>query len=231
MRTRTTTDERDAPATLGRRLPADRPARPGPADHPRLGRLRHPGPRGAARPPLRLPGGPAAAVVPGRRRGGHRAAAGHLRRRPARRGRGDGDDEPGFSYVPIDPCQGVIAALRVALGERMARAFIDLETPRFEAHAASFPDPYALKRVSPEGFAAAVLPAIPPPAPGQHAERDRLDGRPAARAGTALSVDPVRLLAAGLALDPRRLPAPARGRRARAVLRADPDLRASTPGR
>src|SRR3954470_11579195 len=26
---------------------------------------------------------------------------------------GDGDDEPGFSYVPIDPCQGVIAALRV----------------------------------------------------------------------------------------------------------------------
>ena len=52
MRTRTTTDERDAPATLGRRLPADRPARPGPADHPRLGRLRHPGPRGAARPAL-----------------------------------------------------------------------------------------------------------------------------------------------------------------------------------
>src|SRR5918992_672744 len=37
----------------------------------------------------------------------------------------DSDDEPGFSYVPIDPCQGVIAALRVALGERMARAFID----------------------------------------------------------------------------------------------------------
>src|SRR3954463_12268552 len=84
---------------------------------------------------------------------------------------GDGDDEPGFSYVPIDPCQGVIAALRVARGERMARAFIDMETPRFEAHSASFPDPSALKRVSPEGFAAAVLPAIPPPRPGQHAER------------------------------------------------------------
>src|SRR5205823_2860432 len=29
----------------------------------------------------------------------------------------------------------------------------------------------ALKRVSPEGFAAAVLPAIPPPSPGQHADR------------------------------------------------------------
>jgi hypothetical protein len=79
--------------------------------------------------------------------------------------------ETGCSYVPIDPCQGVIAALRVAMGERMARAFIDRETPRFEPNTAVFPDPYALKRVSPEGFAAAVLPAIPPPAPGQHAER------------------------------------------------------------
>jgi hypothetical protein len=81
------------------------------------------------------------------------------------------DAEHGFSYVPIDPCQGVIAALRVALGERIAREFIDIETPRFEAQTGVFPDPYALKRVSPEAFAAAVLPAIPPPAPGQHARR------------------------------------------------------------
>src|SRR4051794_35417043 len=56
----------------------------------------------------------------------------------------DGD---GFSYVPIDPCQGVIAALRTALGERLPRAFIDLETPHFEANTGVFPDPYALKRV------------------------------------------------------------------------------------
>jgi hypothetical protein len=80
-------------------------------------------------------------------------------------------DDPGFSYVPIDPCQGVIAGLRTARGERIARAFIDLETPYFEPNTGVFPDPYALKRVSPEGFAAAVLPAIPPPAPGQHRER------------------------------------------------------------
>ncbi len=81
------------------------------------------------------------------------------------------DSTPGFSYVPIDPCQGVIAAIRTAIGERIAREFVDLETPRFESKASIFPDPYALKRVSPEGFAAAVLPAIPPPEPGQHAER------------------------------------------------------------
>jgi hypothetical protein len=82
-----------------------------------------------------------------------------------------GADEPGFSYVPIDPCQGVIAAIGVALGEHIPRAFIDLETPHFEPNAGFFPDPYALKRVSAEGFAAAVLPAVPRPAAGQHAQR------------------------------------------------------------
>lgn len=78
---------------------------------------------------------------------------------------------PGYSYVPIDPCQGVIAALRFALGEHVRRAFIDLETSHFEPHTAAFPDPYALKQVSTAGFAAAVLPAIGRPAPGQHADR------------------------------------------------------------
>ena len=79
--------------------------------------------------------------------------------------------ELGFSYVPIDPCQGVIAALRTARGERIARAFVDLETPRFESVTRSFPDPYALKRVKTERFAAALLAAVPPPMPGQNTER------------------------------------------------------------
>ncbi len=81
--------------------------------------------------------------------------------------------EEGFSYVPIDPCQGVIAALRLALGEHIPRVFIDRETPWFEANAGVFPDPYALKKVSPAGFAAAVLPAVGPPSPGQHTQRIR----------------------------------------------------------
>jgi hypothetical protein len=85
--------------------------------------------------------------------------------------RDDDSESDGFSYVPIDPCQGVIAGIRTAIGERIPRAFIDAETPRFEARHAGFPDPYALKRVRPEAFAAAVLPAIPPPAPGQQADR------------------------------------------------------------
>lgn len=82
-----------------------------------------------------------------------------------------GEDGEGFSYVPIDPCQGVIAAIRTAIGERIPRAFIDLDAPRYEAVHAAFPDPYALKRVSPERFAAAVLPSIPRPTEGFPAAR------------------------------------------------------------
>ncbi len=65
----------------------------------------------------------------------------------------------------------MIAAIRVALSERIAREFIDLETPRFEPVTRSFPDPYALKRVRVERFAAALLPAVAPPIPGQNTAR------------------------------------------------------------
>jgi hypothetical protein len=75
----------------------------------------------------------------------------------------DDDDEPAVSYVPVDPCQGVIAALRTALGEHIPRAFIDLETARFEPATAVMPDPYALKKVALERFAAAILPSLPRP--------------------------------------------------------------------
>ncbi len=88
--------------------------------------------------------------------------------RSARRG----DAEvPGASYVPIDPCQPVIAALRIALGERIACEFIDMETNVFEPVSVTMPDPYALKQVSPDRFAAAVLPALAPPPPGQPMQR------------------------------------------------------------
>ncbi|WZO99185.1 hypothetical protein EP7_000784 [Isosphaeraceae bacterium EP7] len=89
----------------------------------------------------------------------------------ARKDAEEGDGESGFSYVPIDPCQPVIAGIRTAIGERIPREFIDLETTRFEAQAAAFPDPYALKKVSPGAFAASILPAIPRPKAGQHADR------------------------------------------------------------
>ena len=76
-----------------------------------------------------------------------------------------------LSYVPIDPCQGVIAALRTAISEHIPRAFIDLETNLYVPSAAVLPDPYALKKVSLERFVAALLPAIPPPSMDQHRDR------------------------------------------------------------
>lgn len=68
--------------------------------------------------------------------------------------------EPGLSYVPIDPCQPYIAALRTALGDRKPRRFIDMETSQYLAHSRAMPDAFALKRMSLDKYAAAVLPFI-----------------------------------------------------------------------
>lgn len=75
-------------------------------------------------------------------------------------------EETSCSYVPIDPCQPVIAGIRVALSERLAIEFIDLETETFESKSVFLPDPYAIKRLPVEKYLAAVLPALPRPAMG-----------------------------------------------------------------
>ena len=68
----------------------------------------------------------------------------------------------GASFVPIDPCQPVIAAIRTAMGDRLPRRFIDLETSRYRPHSRVMPDAYALKQLPIQRFAAAVLPHIEP---------------------------------------------------------------------
>ncbi|MBW8885820.1 MAG: hypothetical protein JF612_13820, partial [Planctomycetia bacterium] len=75
----------------------------------------------------------------------------------------DENEEPTHSFVPIDPCQPVIAALRAAASEHIARAFIDLETSHFVPNTAVLPDAFALKKVAPQQFVTAVLPAIERP--------------------------------------------------------------------
>ena len=75
----------------------------------------------------------------------------------------DDDVEAGASFVPIDPCQPVITAIRTAMGEHTPRAFIDLETAEFSAPSRSLPDAYALKKVSVQQFAATVLPHLNKP--------------------------------------------------------------------
>lgn len=79
-----------------------------------------------------------------------------------------------YNYVPIDPCQPVISALRVAMGERIPRVFIDMEVERFQQDVHTLPDPYALKKVPMEAFAATLLTAAPKPtASSQRAARIR----------------------------------------------------------
>ena len=74
--------------------------------------------------------------------------------------------EGSYSYVPVDPCQGVIAAIREAMDAGVDRAYVDLETGSYEEHGLALPDPYALKEVALEKFLAALLPALPPPEEG-----------------------------------------------------------------
>ena len=86
----------------------------------------------------------------------------------------DDDDEQDThtqSYVPIDPCQAVIMALRIALGEHIPRAFIDLETASFLPFSSVLPDPYALRTVALDQFATALLPALRRPPSGQPTHR------------------------------------------------------------
>lgn len=79
--------------------------------------------------------------------------------------------DPACSFVPVDPCQPVIMALRIARQERLACQYIDLETNCFESYSMPLPDPYALKRTSLERFATSVLPTLPRLPAGQPQER------------------------------------------------------------
>jgi hypothetical protein len=83
---------------------------------------------------------------------------------------GEGD-EGRASFVPVDPCQPVIAALRIAIQEHIPREFIDIEDEEYLPVGAVLPDPYALKRVSTERYAAATLPSIVPPTDPAHVRR------------------------------------------------------------
>ncbi len=87
-------------------------------------------------------------------------------------------ESPTVSYVPVDPCQSVIMSIRAAMGEHIPREYIDLETDPFRPYATVMPDPYAVRHVSPERFAAAVLPSITrPPDPQTRARMVHMASR------------------------------------------------------
>lgn len=83
----------------------------------------------------------------------------------------DSDQGPTASVVPVDPCQAVIMGVRVAITEKIARAYIDREVTTFEPAPFAAPDPFALKEVSLPAFAGALVPSLRPPAAGSQQER------------------------------------------------------------
>ncbi|MGI6456258.1 MAG: hypothetical protein ACOX5R_11660 [bacterium] len=74
-------------------------------------------------------------------------------------------EEDSWNYVPVEPCQPVIMAIRLARQEYTHIEFIDQETPIFEPEVFYSPDPYALKKVPLEKYCAAILPSLIPPEP------------------------------------------------------------------
>jgi hypothetical protein len=73
------------------------------------------------------------------------------------------ETEPYASYVPVEPCQAVIAAVRFGLTDRTAIEFVDQESGLVDQELSVAPDPFALRTTSIERFCVASLPAIPPP--------------------------------------------------------------------
>ncbi len=77
----------------------------------------------------------------------------------------DRNEHSEHSYIPLDPCQPVIATIRMALEEGIDRAYIDRDVMMYEPTEYPAPDPYALKRVSLASFSGAALPFLPYPKP------------------------------------------------------------------
>jgi hypothetical protein len=87
----------------------------------------------------------------------------------AQREGGLSGDPTAYTVVPIDPCQPVISGIRTAIDRDIDRAYIDLELQTYEPLATVLPDPYALKEVSLEKFATAILTGLAKPDPtSQH---------------------------------------------------------------
>lgn len=82
------------------------------------------------------------------------------------------EEEDGtVSYVPIDPSQPVIMALRIARQENIPCEFIDLSVANYQPRKMDFPDTFALRGMTLEKFAVSMLPFIPKQEPDSQADR------------------------------------------------------------
>jgi hypothetical protein len=75
------------------------------------------------------------------------------------------------NYVPVDPCQAVIAAIREAIEADMDLAYLDLEVAVYEPETVAIPDPYALVKLPLEKFLTALVATLPAPQGDQRLRR------------------------------------------------------------
>lgn len=66
-------------------------------------------------------------------------------------------------FFPIDPCDSIIEALRLGLGEHCSLEFIDCDVEEFERLEVVLPDSYAVNSIGLPRFYDAVKPALPKP--------------------------------------------------------------------
>jgi hypothetical protein len=83
-------------------------------------------------------------------------------------------------YVPIDPCDAIVEALRIARGERVPIHFVDAEVEEFAGRRFVMPDPHALLTIGVDAYYQAALPAIRrehPPTPEDHLREKHMAAR------------------------------------------------------
>lgn len=84
------------------------------------------------------------------------------------------EKEGTWNYIPVDPSQPAIMALRIAKQEGIRRAFIDLSVESYEQRHHFFPDTFALRDLSLEKFCAGLLLTLKrPDRASQHDKRAR----------------------------------------------------------
>ncbi len=80
---------------------------------------------------------------------------------------------PSAWYVPIDPCDGMIEAIRIAMGERISIEFIDAEVEQFAEPSLILPDPHAIHGLGIDRYFQEVFPRLKkPPSPRTSASSD-----------------------------------------------------------
>ncbi len=63
-------------------------------------------------------------------------------------------------YVPIQPADGIVEALRIAREERLPSFFVDAEIPAFQGAATALPDPHGVRMLGLEAWYRSCLPLL-----------------------------------------------------------------------